>query len=173
MHKQMIINAGEVKIFDNNVVLNPLSTEVSLYTELKKTNQEKIIYYSAKKAGKEWFGNMINKYGMKAKDVMTWGPELIDLGGWGIVKPLEADMMKKEFTFELQKSTFARQYGKSTEAVDYYFRGFVTGAWSAITNTELEGIEIKCAAKGDATCKFLLKEKTKFDSKDPLVIKQL
>lgn len=173
LHKQMIFGDGNIEIFGQQVVMTPLLTEVNILRELEKKGLQNTIYYAAKEAGKEWFNGMATIYGLKPQDIMKWGPELINLGGWGTVKPIKVDVNALEFNFQLLNSTFAKKYGKSQEPVDHYFRGLLTGAWQMISKHELEGIETECSATGAGACKFVLLPKEKIDWNNEIVKKQL
>lgn len=169
----MVFGDGKIEIFGQPVVLNPLVTEVRIFKELEKKNLENLIYYSAKDAGKQWFSAMGTKYGIKPKDIMKWGPDLINLGGWGTVKPFKVDLSSSELEFTLLNSTFAKNYGKSDHPVDHYFRGLLTGAWENATKKAVDGIEVECASTGSKACKFVLKPRENFDLNDPLIKRQL
>ena len=173
LHKQMVFGDGKIEILGQPVVLNALLTEVGIMRELETRKLEHIIYYSAKAAGHEWFKGMSEKYGLKPQDIMKWGPELINLAGWGIVKPVKADLSAGELEFFLVESTFAKHYGKADHPVDHYFRGLVTGAWENACAQSLDGIELECASMGVKTCKFKLCSREKLDLSDPSIKRQL
>ena len=173
LHKQMVFGDGKIEIFGQPVVLNALLTELGILQEMEKRQLESVIYYSAKDAGHLWFKSMSEKYGLKPQDIMKWGPELINLAGWGIVKPVKADLVAGELDFVLADSTLAKYYGHSDHPVDHYFRGLVTGAWENACNQPLEGIEVECMAEGVPACKFQLRPRLKFDLSDPKVKRQL
>ncbi|MFH0922697.1 MAG: 4-vinyl reductase [Candidatus Micrarchaeota archaeon] len=173
MHRQMQFGDGKIEIFGQPVVLNALHTELGILRELEKQKMEHVIYYSAKNAGYLWFEGMTSKYGLKIGEIMNWGPELINLAGWGVVKPVKADVKGSEFSFLLLQSTMAKYYGKTNHPVDHYFRGLVTGAWEYACKQKLEGIEVECMATGANACRFELKTKNKLDLANANVKRQL
>ena len=173
LHKQMIFGDGSIQIFGQPAVINPLATDLNLLRELEGRQLEHVIYQSAKSAGKAWFTGMSTQYGLKPQDIMKWGPDLINLGGWGSVKPFKADVEASEFDFTLLNSTMAKLYGSSDHAVDHYFRGMVTGAWEAVSKMPMEGIETDCLAINGKACRFELRVKEKLDFTSPVVKRQL
>lgn len=169
----MVFGEGKIEILGQPVVLNALLTELGILKNLETKNLEHIIYHSAKDAGRQWFQGMGLKYGLRPQDIMQWGPELINLAGWGIVKPINTNIVASELNFELLNSTMATYYGKSNYPVDHYFRGLVTGAWQNACTEQIEGIETECIAMGGKTCKFEIKPKNKLDLSSASVKKQL
>ncbi len=173
LHKQMVFGDGNILIFGQPVILTPLAAEVNLLKKLEEKGLGHEIYFSAKQAGSEWFKGMSTIYGMKPQDIMKWGPDLINLGGWGTVKPFKADLSASEFDFTLLNSSMAKGYGPSDHPVDHYFRGLLSGAWETVTNEPIEGIETECLASGGKACKFELRPKAKTNYSSPLVKRQL
>ena len=169
----MTFGDGLIEIFGQPVVLNPLLTEIGILKALEKKKLENVIYYSAKDAGLEWFKNMTSKYGLKPQDIMKWGPDLINLAGWGTVKPIKADISSSSLDFYLLNSTLAKNYGKSDRPVDHYFRGLVTGAWENACKESLAGVEIECLSMGAKACRFQVRPITFFAKGTDLVKNQL
>jgi predicted hydrocarbon binding protein len=173
LHKQMVFGDGVIQIFGQPVVLAPLRAELNLLQDLEKRGLENVIYWNAKNAGREWFKGMSEIYGIKPQDIMKWGPELINLGGWGTVKPFTANLQSAELDFVLLNSSFAKLYGKSSRPIDHLFRGLLTGAWENATSKPIEGVETECAAVGAKACKFILRPMDKHDFTNSEVKRQL
>ncbi|MFH1752210.1 MAG: 4-vinyl reductase, partial [archaeon] len=88
-----------------------------------------------------------------------------------------SDLKEPEFVWRFNDNQIAlaykKEFGKSKKAICHTLRGYFTGTASNVCGKELEAIETKCMAKGDAFCEFVIKEKSKFDEKSKLFREQL
>src|SRR3989344_4550477 len=166
LHKRFVFEEGRITLFNIPVSIIPTNFMVLLQKELEKEGLENLIYISVKNNGRDWFKSMDQNYGLKIKDIMKWGPELISLAGWGKVTVRTKKDSEKSLIVYLEKSSNAIEYGKSDKPVCNFFRGIVCGAWSYAYGEELEAIENYCVAKGDKMCEFIIMPKEKFDLSD-------
>lgn len=173
LHRQLVFEEGRMSLFKLPISMVAPDFIVNLQKELEKTNSENLIYFSAKSFGKNWFKSMDGSYGLKIKDIMKWGPDIISLAGWGKVIVRKKKDSEKAILVTLEKSVNAEIYGTSKRAVDHLFRGMVCGAWSYVYGEDLEAFETKCTSKGDKICEFIIKPKDKFDLNNSEIKQQL
>lgn len=166
LHHQLVFEEGRMSLFKRPISIIPSDFIVELQKELEKNNLENVIYSVAKIVGKRWFNSMDQDYGLKIKDVMKWGPDIISLAGWGKVIVRTKKDSEKSLLVTLEKSVNSQLYGKSEKPIDHLFRGLVCGAWCYVYGEDLDAVETKCLSKGDKICEFLIMPKKNFDSAD-------
>ena len=81
--------------------------------------------------------------------------QLYSAVGWGRPELLHIDFQEMKFRIAIYDN-FECLDKKSERANSHFTRGDVCGFFSTIMKTELRCDEIKCVAKGDASCDFLL-----------------
>ncbi|PIN98456.1 MAG: hypothetical protein COT90_04265 [Candidatus Diapherotrites archaeon CG10_big_fil_rev_8_21_14_0_10_31_34] len=173
LHHQLVFEEGRINLFGMPISMVSPYFVVELQKELEKKNLDNLIYFVARNFGKHWFNSMGDSYGLKMKDVMKWGPNIISLAGWGKVTVRKKKDSEKSLFVTLEKSVNSEIYGKSSKAVDHLFRGLVCGAWSYVYGEDLDAIETKCRAKGDKICEFVIMPKKNFDLTNAEIKRQL
>lgn len=173
LHRQLVFEEGRMSLFKTPLAIVAPDFIVDLQKELEKRNLENLIYLSARTFGKQWFASMDKNYGLKTKDIMKWGPDIISLAGWGKVTVKTKKDSEMTVAISLEKSVNALLYGSANKSVDHLFRGLVCGAWSYVYGEDLEAIETKCLAKGDKVCEFIIMPKKNFDLNDSAIKQQL
>lgn len=156
LHKQLVFEAGSVKLLGQNVVIMPLSNLFDILKLLDKLHKEHEVYLTAKKLGKEWITNLLKAYKMDTiKDQTKWGENVFTLAGFGKMQVASWDVETKEMIYRVYDSTLAKMYGKIGKAVDNIPRGWFAGASSVFFKTDIDCAEVKCLSKGDDFCEFL------------------
>ena len=173
LHGQMKFEKGRIELLGDNITILPADTIVEIQKLLEQQAQEHLIYRGARVAGKNWFSKMHKEFTLKSTDVFQWGPDLISLAGWGEVIVIKRDDATKTIVGRLMNSINSKLYGPSKKPVDHVFRGLFCGAMSFIFGADLEAVEVKCQAVGDAFCEFVVKPKKDFDFSNQLVVEQL
>jgi len=175
LNNQMRFDKGKLELMGIRDSFTPLSTYVEMLKVLSKTKQENLVYYSSKRAGYEWFKKMATAFpGLKQREAITWGIDLVSASGWGTPSIAKLDLEKNFAEFDLTKSVTAELYGKSDAPVDHLFRGLVAGGLSYILKKDLESIETSCAARGNTACHFIVAEnKVLLNSYSEVVKKQI
>lgn len=79
----------------------------------------------------------------------------LQAAGWGVWQPDLTRRKQGLILIELAESAMATVSGRSAQPVCHLYAGLFAGVFSALTKTELAGIEIECRATGAAQCKFL------------------
>jgi predicted hydrocarbon binding protein len=69
----------------------------------------------------------------------------------------------EKYTITINKTPFAEEfqleYGKQNSPIDYYFVGIMEAGIGAIAGKPMICEEVKCYAKGDDCCEFVVKPK--------------
>jgi predicted hydrocarbon binding protein len=159
--KFLNISDGEIKVW--NIPMNIIPTFVLREWQKDTINEvgyqkafEKI-YSSAKEGSEEYNQNFIKKQGFKYKrQIINWQTRIVSLSGWGQIEIAKIDFEKNEYVAHFKENPFARTYGKTTYPIDFLICGFISGGFSASLGKELDCIETKCVAKGDAYCEFVV-----------------
>ncbi len=121
---------------------------------------ESVLYHAGYEAGKRGFKLMKEWWDFKTKD------EIIDAYkqqfphfGWLNLEKLEIDDRKKEVIAVVKNSFEGRKYnGGSDKPVCHFIRGYLAGMCEAAFGTEaLRCDEVKCEARGDDACEFIMK----------------
>lgn len=80
--------------------------------------------------------------------------------GWGIPEIRYLDIKKPKIVIRFHKlfeSAFVSE--RKTEPYCYFFKGFITGLFSKFFKKDLSVVEVKCIAKGDPYCEFIIEAK--------------
>jgi len=170
MHKKLKFEKGEIELLDQGVSIIPLEYLISLQKSMPSENQ---LYFSAKEMGVEWFVNMYKEFKINKQDVLDWGVKILALAGWGDIKVVKLDRVKKTYLVEAVNATEAKAYGSSNHAVDHFIRGCFAAGGTVIFDVECDCVESKCISKGDKICEFIVKPSESFDKNEILVKTQL
>lgn len=81
---------------------------------------------------------VLSETGLGAAGLEMWNPEA------------------REMVVKVVDSPFAEIYGPSTTAVCHTLQGILRGVAMTLFNQEVDGMEVQCAAKGDACCRFVI-----------------
>jgi predicted hydrocarbon binding protein len=76
--------------------------------------------------------------------------------GWGHFELVELDPGAGRLVVQVQDSPFAEAYGAAEHGVCHFIRGVMAGLGAGIFDAEVEAVETRCAAKGDAHCQFAI-----------------
>lgn len=171
--RQLSFEEGSVILLGIPIVMHPVATMVSIRKILEERNETVLLYRACKDSGKIYQLNIKKAFGMDRNKMIEWGINSLTLGGWGKIKIAKLDYDKKMAIIRLDDSSFAKLYGRSKEFIDDVFRGYAASTGGIIFNKDCDAVEVKCIAKGDGCCEFLVKPSENFDYKDKLVKKQL
>tara|TARA_Y100000310_G_scaffold59310_1_gene54664 strand:- start:6304 stop:6873 length:570 start_codon:yes stop_codon:yes gene_type:complete len=177
LQRQFKFESGLIELYGVPLTLLPLSSLVKEQKLLEEKGMENAVYVANKLTGVEWNKNMVKKFKTKThKQIVDEGNKVMSIAGWGEFKVIKQDVVNKEFMWRIYGSTFAKQYGSSDHAVCNAVRGLFTGAAVFLLGKdkiELDGVETKCLAIGSEYCEFVIKERKKFKSGNPIVERQL
>ncbi len=150
---------GEFSVIEVPAVIVSIETFVSLQKDAEKIlgfdGASVLLYEAGKKAGLRWINRFSKEWGLKdnrfIEAVQNFYAEL----GWG--KFSVEENSKNELAVRVENSFTARGYGKSEVGVCHFLRGYNAGLAEVLKGNEIDAEEVKCAAKGDDCCKFVMK----------------
>jgi predicted hydrocarbon binding protein len=77
-------------------------------------------------------------------------------GGWGALSAEMINTETREVVVRGEGSPFAEGYGPSIGPVCHLLLGVLNGMAIALFESEVEGLEVQCQAKGDQACRFVV-----------------
>lgn len=89
------------------------------------------------------------------KFMMAMGAQI----GWGYFKLDQYDFDSKTLQISVENSPFAAAYGESSEGICHLTRGVLCGLADVLFSKTCTASEVKCAAKGDHHCVFVIRPK--------------
>lgn len=98
-------------------------------------------------------------FGYSDTEVLRSLAFMLQEAGWGLVSPEMANWESRELVFRVDASPFVEDYGPSVVPVCHFLLGLLSGAAIVLFETEIEGAEVQCAAKGDSVCRFVVSAK--------------
>ncbi|MBT4525340.1 MAG: 4-vinyl reductase [Deltaproteobacteria bacterium] len=114
---------------------------------------DKIFYDAGKKAGQEFFKQLIDK----ENDFNGFIQQLQDLLSQlkiGILRLEASDMEKHHFTLTVAEDLDCSGLPVTDEEICTYDEGFISGILSEYTGNEFEVKEVDCWGSGDRVCRF-------------------
>jgi len=176
--REIKFNDGRVLFHNVPMMVFPVYT-VALLSKLMQRVPKgpSALYFMGYQQGLKCAGITRDFFGYKRKVLETL-LQHSDMVGTGRVKLVREDFEHKHFIFRFEVSPIAeeiaRYYGQQKEAMDHYERGVVAGFIKLVHEgkEEFVAIETRCMAKGDQYCEIVVKEKSAWDRKDPVVKQQ-
>jgi predicted hydrocarbon binding protein len=95
-------------------------------------------------------------FGYPPDQVLSAVAFVLSESGFGLVVPEMVNLESRELVFKIIESPFADAYGPSTQSVCHTTLGILQGVAAAVFETETNGTEVQCAAKGDTCCRFVV-----------------
>ena len=100
----------------------------------------------------------------RLKDVFSYSPEqvlssiafMLAETGWGAASMEMFNSDNQEIVLKVLASPFADEYGPTANPVCFYLLGLFQGAAVALFETDVDGQEVQCAARGDSACRFVV-----------------
>jgi len=172
MARQINLEEGYVTILGQPVVIQPLTTWITLQRKLEKTNSIDVIYTTAKEAATSWIMGLKKSNNMTTSQLVEWGVNTMSFAGWGRTEIVNYDQQNKRAILHIRDSTFAKAYGRSEDPVDHIKRGFLAGSGCVYFNDNVDCVETKCISCGAGVCEFVVKRTSEFED-SALVKKQL
>jgi len=175
--RQIKFEEGKIVLFNQRINMVPVYSFATLQMEIEKIGKEEIIYQSMKKLGRQWTTDLQREYKTKHRAVIEWGINVVTLAGYGTVEIIKDSVEKKAAVYLLKDSSMVdyilKNKIKVKHPVDHMFRGMLAGTYCTLYNMDMDCVETKCRAKGDKVCEFVVKERSKFDLKDPKIKRQI
>ncbi len=150
---------GEFSVIEVPAVIVSIETFVSLQkdaeTILGFDGASVLLYEAGKKAGLRWINRFSKEWGLKDKKFIEAVQNFYAELGWGKFSVEEDN--KNGLVVRVENSFIARGYGYSDVPVCHFLRGYNAGLAEVLKGNEIDAEEVKCAAKGDDCCEFVMK----------------
>ncbi len=150
---------GEFSVIEVPAVIVSIETFVNLQKDAEKIlgiDGAAVLFYEAgKKAGLRWINRFSREWGLKDKKFIEAVQNFYAELGWGRFSVEENN--KNELKVKVDNSFIARGYGNSKVSVCHFLRGYNAGLAEALKGRDIDAEEVKCAAKGDDCCEFVMK----------------
>jgi predicted hydrocarbon binding protein len=103
----------------------------------------------------------------RLKEVFSYSPEqvlsslafMLAESGWGAISVQMLNAESMEMVVKIRESPFAEEYGPSVTPVCHLLLGLLQGVGMALFECDVDGQEVQCAAKGDASCLIVVSGK--------------
>lgn len=154
--RQFNVENGEIKLIQlRNMFISP-----DFILELQEKDR-KTLYDLSKKSMKKSLNFLKSKISLEGLGSIKTIEQLYEVLGFGSITILDLDTKKKRGVVNISNSPIARAYlstkGSSKEPVCDFIAGKVSGIFSFIFKKNVDAKEIKCLAKGDDFCQFVVK----------------
>ncbi len=149
---------GEFSVIEVPAVIVSIQTFVNLQKEAEKImgfDGAAVLFYEAgKSAGERWINRFSREWGLKGKRFIEAVQNFYAELGWGKFSVEESN--KNELVVRVENSFIARGYGDSKVAVCHFLRGYNAGMAEVLKGRGIDAEEVRCAAKGDDCCEFVM-----------------
>jgi predicted hydrocarbon binding protein len=145
---------GEWRIAGSDWLLisgSTLRSWAKVTEQILDSRAETVMYMIGKHAG-ERFVKRLLKSGFKDEELKCALEIFLTNGGWGKVRA-RVNFQKQTAIVRIRNSVTTRRT-KAKEPVCHFINGYVAGALGVVFGKEIECVETRCKAKGDAFCEF-------------------
>lgn len=150
---------GEFSVIEVPSVIVSIETFVHLQKDAEKIlgiDGAAVLFYEAgKNAGERWINRFSRDWGLKNEKFIEAVQNFYAELGWGRFNI--DDSNENELTIRVENSFIARGYGSSKVEVCHFLRGYNAGLAEVLKCKTIDAEEVRCAAKGDDCCEFVMK----------------
>ncbi|MFZ2410577.1 MAG: 4-vinyl reductase [Candidatus Methanoperedens sp.] len=152
-------NKGQFSVIEVPAVIVSIETFVNLQKDAEKIlghdGASVLLYEAGKKAGLRWINRFRKEWDLKDEKFIDSIQNFYAELGWGKFSVEEDN--GKELVVRVGNSFTARGYGNSETPVCHFLRGYNAGLAEVLKGKGIDAEEVKCAAKGDDCCEFVMK----------------
>jgi predicted hydrocarbon binding protein len=152
-------NKGQFSVIEVPAIIISIETYIILQKNAEKIlgvdGASILLYEAGKKASIQWINRFNNEWGLKDKKFIEAVQNFYAELGWGKFSAQEDK--KNGLMIRVENSFIARGYGNSGVPVCHFLRGYNAGLAQVLKGNEMGAEEVKCAAKGDDCCEFVMK----------------
>lgn len=155
--RQFSIADGKIEIIKlRNMMISP-----EFILELQKKDSKRV-YELSKKSIEEELKHFKSKISIGGPASLNRVEEIYEVLGYGKFKVVDLDTKKKRSVVNIYNSPIAESYKKNNKKKSKktqcdFIAGKISGVFSFIFNKKVEAKEVKCLAKGDDFCQFVVK----------------
>ncbi len=113
-----------------------------------------ILYLAAVKSGRQAYVRRKDKVKSKAEALKLFARDKADQN-WGDIDFRNLDLKCASGTITV-KNCFESKAKTSNESGCFFFKGYLTGFLSELLQSDITLDEVKCVAKGDSHCEYIL-----------------
>jgi len=153
--------SGALNYSDVRYILIRPETVVGLQKAIEETDRElaKDAFFNGGFTGGQLSAQKYRElHQLDDKQIIAFMMEMGTEIGWGHFELQRFDFENNKLEIIVNQSAFAEAYGRSSSGVCHLINGVMSGLASVIFNTECDGSEVRCLAKGDAHCLFQISE---------------
>jgi predicted hydrocarbon binding protein len=144
---------------DRGIILRPeifADLQHSLEEVFSPSAARTMLYYAGKNCGTQACKRLGEKYNLSGLELLEAVLKLKQAEGWGIFQTRKFNPHKQEGEIIVKEGFEAIRYGKSTNPVCYFMKGYLTGTLNTIFNLNVSLTEKTCLATGAKECVFEL-----------------
>jgi len=154
--RQFNMEDGKIEFLGDRELLLP----VGLVTEFQAFDEDKT-YLLAKKSCIAELERMTAKLGVKGPELVKNLTEIYEAFGLGRIEIKDFDVKNGRAIINISDSPVARDYIRKNKSSKHetcnFIAGMLAGIGESIFNKNMEAKEVKCIAKGDSVCQFIVK----------------
>ncbi|MFH1751901.1 MAG: 4-vinyl reductase [archaeon] len=181
MTKSLEFKDGEISLLKNPALLLPVNVVCSMIHELIQEDNYAVAYhmiYSGTKLGVISYSHeLVKNFHLKKQELMKIFLQIAALAGYGKIDVKNVDYKLKRAIIHATESpvaqTYVKEYGRSKFFVDVINAGFFAGVFSILFEENVDCIELKCIARGDSECEFIVDSPTKISIRRKQVFEEL
>jgi predicted hydrocarbon binding protein len=136
----------------------------ALLVEIQKSLEEsmggrevaEVFSQSATLEGSALASRFRDVFGYPPEQVVSTVAFVLTESGFGSVTCEMVNLEGRELVFKILECPFADSYGPSTQPVCHAVLGLLRGVAMTVFESEVSGMEVQCAAKGDSCCRFVV-----------------
>ncbi|MHA1377242.1 MAG: V4R domain-containing protein [Candidatus Helarchaeota archaeon] len=152
---------GELSLRGTRILLMPRGTLLNIVEAVEditdKDTTTEILYHAGERMAMQFCNILSSRYGLKGVGMIRAYAQIISTRGWGLVELKDIDIEKGTMRAVVKKSLIGSGRKVETDPVDYIPAGVFAGIMEYITKMKLVCEEIKCVAKGDNYCEFIVR----------------
>jgi len=148
--RQFVLDEGQVQVLGEPESLLPIEFVI----EFQRSAPEKV-YKIAKSSIARFVREIGSKLGAKPQDLIKRAPDVFELIGLGRLELQVLDLKKKKVIVNVYNSPLP-EYENRKCCCCIFTAGVLAGLFSTLLGKDLNAKEVKCVAKGDLFCQFVV-----------------
>ena len=167
----IIDKSGSLTLFGSRVLLIPQGTLMHLIDATEdltdKEKSKEILYHAGERMALQFCQILTAKYKLRGMSIIRAYSQIVATRGWGITDIKEIDLDKGYMRAIVKNPLIGTRDSPDKEAKDYISAGVFAGMLEFVTKKKLICEEVKCIARGDEYCEFIVRP---FESYSDLVL---
>ena len=152
---------GELSLRGARILLMPRGTFRSIVEAVEDITNDKttkeILYHAGERMAMQYCNYLSSRFNLKGIGIIRTYAQMISTRGWGLVEILDVDFENGTMKARVNNPLLGSARNLKPEPQDYIPAGVFAGIMEFITKKKLICNEIKCVAKGDSVCEFIVK----------------